>query len=119
MSTYQKGQAAWTWRVDWTENLKLTTKVVHGTIRQVDDDIIQLLPDGVRADQGRILRCVDKDVYSTKSDAYKGLLDWLHAEFKERADTMHDLQREICSIAAAQAVNQDRLAWSNKKQKKG
>jgi len=117
MSDYQKGQAVWTWTVEWVE-CKLKTKIIHGTIRSVTDNVLDVLPDGIRADPNNIVHCHESALADTKDGAHKKLASWLHNEFKERADTMHDLQKEICAIAAAQAVNDDRMFWNSKKHRK-
>lgn len=119
MSTYQKGQPVWTWRVGWTDALDLDTKVLHGTIREITDDTLQLLPDGARAEPSNIIHCHTTDVFDTKEAAYRGLLDWLHKEYRERTDTLRDCQKEACSLAAAKALNRDKLYWLTRKQKKG
>ena len=118
MSTYQKGQPVWVWRVTWNES-HLDTDVIHGTVREEDDTGIQLLPDGARADPKNTIRCTLCAVATTREGAHKKLAEWLHSEFKERADTMHDLQKEICAVAAPQALNNDKMFWLAKKQKKG
>lgn len=117
MSDYQKGTAVWTWTAEWVEG-KLRTNIIHGTVRSVTDSVLDILPDGIRADPNHIVHQHVNELSDTKDGAHKKLSIWLHVEFKERADTMHDLQKEICSIAAAQAVNDDRMFWNSKKHRK-
>lgn len=117
MSDHAEGQALWAWKVTW-EDTNLHTNVIHGIVRELDETGLKLLPDGAKADPKNIIHCSAVEVADTKAAAYQKLADWLHSEFKERANTMHDLQKEICSVAAAQALVNDKITFLRRKDQK-